>query len=182
VSIRSVLIRNISPPDEIASIIRDREVAVQESKKYEQEISQAQSKAELVKQEMLALQSKAKVEADTASISAVINAQQEQSVRVVSANKDLEVAKLENQAATAQSQAILLRAHAEADVIKMQNTAEASVLRGQVQAFSNGMNFARNTFYRKVGPRIESILSSDENEGLGALFLPYLPQTKEVQP
>jgi regulator of protease activity HflC (stomatin/prohibitin superfamily) len=182
VAIRSVLIRNISPPDEIASIIRDREVAVQESKKYEQEISQAQSKAELVKQEMLALQSKAKVEADTASISAVINARQEQSVRVVSANKDLEVAKLENQAATAQAQAILLRARAEADVVKMQNTAEASVLANQVLAFSNGMNFARNAFYKKIGPRIDSILSTDQKEGLGSLFLPYLPQIKEVQP
>jgi regulator of protease activity HflC (stomatin/prohibitin superfamily) len=182
VSIRSVLIRNINPPDEIASIIRDREVAVQESKKYDQEISQAQSKAELVKQEMLAQQSKAKVESETARISAVINAQQEQSVRVVSANKDLEVAKLENQAAAAQAQAVMLRAQADADVVKMQNLAEASILANQVQAFSNGMNFARNAFYKKIGPRIDSILSTDQKEGLGALFLPYLPQTKEVQP
>jgi regulator of protease activity HflC (stomatin/prohibitin superfamily) len=182
VSIRSVLIRNISPPDEIASIIRDREVAVQESKKYEQEISQAQSKAELVKQEMLAQQSREKVESDTARIRAVINAQQEQAVRVVWANKDLEVAKLENQAATAQSLAITLRAQADADVVKMQNLAEASVLSGQVLAFSNGMNFARNAFLKRIGPRIDSILSTDQQGGLGALFLPYLPQTKEVQP
>jgi regulator of protease activity HflC (stomatin/prohibitin superfamily) len=182
VLIRSVLIRNINPPDEIASIIRDREVAVQESKKYEQENSQAKSKAELVKQEMLAQQSKEKVEADTAKIRAVIEAQQQQAVLIVKANKDLSVAKLENQAANAQSQAILLKARAEADVVKMQNIAEATVFASQTQAFSNGMNFARYTFYKKVGPRIESILSSDQKEGLGALFLPYLPQVKEVQP
>lgn len=183
VEIRSVLIRNIIPPDEIASIIRDREVAVQESQRYEQEITQAKSKAELVKQETLAVQNKEKVEADTVRIQATIGAEQEQAVRVVSANKDLEVAKLERDAAAAQAQAILLKAKADADVIRMSNTAEASVIASQVAAFSNGLNYARNTFYKKVGPRIQSILSTDEGDGLGALFLPYLPErTKEVKP
>ncbi len=183
VDIRSVLIRNIIPPDEIASIIRDREVAVQESKKYEQETEQAKSKAELVKQETLALQNKERVDAETAQIRAVIAANQEQAVRVVSANKDLEVAKLERDAAAAQSQAILLKAQADADVVRMSNTAEAAVIANQVQAFSNGLNYARNTFYRKVGPRIQSVVSSDRDDGLGALFLPYLPeQGKEVKP
>ena len=96
VSIRSVLIRNITPPEEIASIIRDREVAVQESRKYDQEIGQAISKAELVKQEMLAKQSAEKVEADTVRIRTVIAAQQEQAVRIVQASRELEVAKIEN--------------------------------------------------------------------------------------
>ena len=183
VDIRSVLIRNITPPDEIASIIRDREVAVQESKKYEQETEQAKSKAELVKQETLALQNKERVDAETAQIRAVIEAEQDQSVRVVAANKDLEVAKLERDAAAAQAQAILLKAQADADVIRMSNTAEATVIASQVLAFSNGLNYARNTFYKKVGPRIESVISTDEGDGLGALFLPYLPEkAKEVKP
>jgi regulator of protease activity HflC (stomatin/prohibitin superfamily) len=62
VSIKSVLIRNILPPDQIASIIRDREVAVQNARMFEQQIEQAKSKAELVRQEMLAVQNKEKVE------------------------------------------------------------------------------------------------------------------------
>lgn len=182
VAIKSVLIRNISPPDEIASIIRDREVAVQESHKYDQQVEQARSKAELAKQEMLAQQNKEKVEAETAQIRAIISAKQEQAVRLVSANKDLEVARLETEAAKAQAQAILFKARAEADVVQLQNTAEASVIASQVKAFSNGMNFARYTFYKKVGPRVESVLGSDQADGLGALFLPYLPQGKEVKP
>ena len=92
VSIKSVLIRNIMPPDEIASIIRDREVAVQDARKFEQQIEQAKSKAELVKQEMLAQQNKEKVEADTARIRAVIGAEQEQAVQVIAAQRELEVA------------------------------------------------------------------------------------------
>lgn len=182
VSIRSVLIRNINPPEQISSIIRDREVAVQESKKYDMEIGQAKSKAELVKQEMLARQSGEKVEADTSRIKAVISAQQEQAVRVVQANRELEVAKIENEAAMAQAKGIMFKAEADAAVVKMQNTAEASVLTSQVQAFSNGINYARYTFYKKVGPSINSILSTDQGEGLGTLFLPYLPQSaKEVK-
>lgn len=181
ISVKSVLIRNISPPDQISSIIRDREVAVQESRKYEQEISQAKSKAELVKQEMLAQQSGEKVVADTARIRAVIAAQQGQTVLVVKANQELEVAKIDNQAAEAQAQAIMLKAEAEAAVVNMQNTAEAAVLSSQVQAFSNGLNYARYSFLKKVGPRIESILSTDQGDGLGALFHPYLPSVKEVK-
>lgn len=182
VSIRSVLIRNITPPEQISSIIRDREVAVQESKKYDMEIGQAKSKAELVKQEMLARQSGEKVEADTARIKAVIAAQQEQAVRVIQANRELEVARIENEAAQAQAQAIMFKADAEAAVVKMQNTAEASVIANQVQAFSNGLNYARYTFYKKVGPKISTILSTDRGDGLGALFQPYLPQSaKEVK-
>jgi hypothetical protein len=63
----------------------------------------------------------------------------------------------------------------------MQNVAEAGVLTSQVQAFSNGLNYARYVFFKKVGPRIDSILSTDQGDGLGALFHPYLPSIKEVK-
>jgi regulator of protease activity HflC (stomatin/prohibitin superfamily) len=182
VAIKSVPIRNITPPDEIASIIRDREVAVQTAKKYEQQIEQAKSMAELTKQEMLAQQNKEKVEADTARIRAVIAAQQEQAVRITAANQELGVAKLENEAADFQAQSILLKAGADRSVVQMNNEAQASVLNSSVQAFGNGMNMARYTFYQKIGPRISTILTSDQIDGLGGIFLPYLPKGKEVAP
>ena len=59
----------------------------------------------------------------------------------------------------------------------------SSVVASQVQAFSNGLNYARNTFYKKVGPRIQSMVSTDQGDGLGALFLPYIPEMgKEMKP
>jgi len=180
VDIRSVLIRNITPPDEIASIIRDREVAVQTAKKYEQQIAQAKSQAELTRQEMLAQQNKAKVEADTVRIRAVIRAEQEQAVQVTSANKELEVAKIENEASVAQSAAVLLKASADREVIRLKNEAEADVFASQIKAYGNGMNFARQAFYLKLGPQVESILSGDADDSLGGLFLPYVPTGKEV--
>lgn len=181
VAIKSVLIRNIEPPDEIASIIREREVAVQTAKKYEEQIEQAKSKAELTKQEMLALQNRERVQAETEKIRAVIQAEQDQAVRLTAARQGLEVAKLENDAATFQADAILLKANAEKDVIAMNNEAQARVFEEQIRAFGTGMNLARHVFYERLGPTIQTILSSDRPEGLGGIFLPFVPQQKEVK-
>lgn len=174
VAIRSVLIRNITPPDEIASIIRDREVAVQNARKIEQQIAQAKSQAELTRQEMLAQQNKDKVEADTVAIRAVIAAQQDQQVRLIAARQELEVAKLETAAAAAQADAYLLRAEAEKRVIALDNEAQANVISNQVQAFSGGLNFARYAFYQKLGPQIQTLLTSDDDTGFGGLLRPFL--------
>ena len=66
ISINSVLIRDILPPQEIAEIIRNRELAEQEAKKFKQQIEQAKSASALEQQRMLALQRKSKVQAETA--------------------------------------------------------------------------------------------------------------------
>jgi regulator of protease activity HflC (stomatin/prohibitin superfamily) len=175
VDIKSVLVRKIIVPDEIASINRDRELAVQDAAKYEQQIVQAQSKAELTKQEMLAIQSREKVEADTKRIRAVIDAEQDQSVRLIAAAKDLEVAKLEYEAAISQAEAILLTADGEKDAIKAQNEAEAGILKNRVAALGGGDIFARYTLYEKVGPQVQSVLAGDSAEGLGRIFGTFVP-------
>ncbi|MDI6774760.1 MAG: SPFH domain-containing protein [Verrucomicrobiota bacterium] len=181
IEIKSVLIRNITPPDQIASIIREREVAVQTAKKFEQQIEQAKSKAELTRQEMLAVQNKEKVQADTIRIRAVIKARQDQAVAVTAANQGLQVAKLENQASVAQAEAILAKAGADQQVIRMKNEAEASVIANQVKAFGNGVNFGRYVFYERLAPRIQTILSGDDEDGLGGIFKCYVPSAKEVK-
>jgi len=175
VDIKSVLIRKIIVPDEIASINRDRELAVQDAAKYGQQIVQAKSKAELTKQEMLAIQNREKVEADTKRIRAVIDAEQDQSVRLIAAQKELDVAKVEYEAALFQAEAILLTADGEKDAIKAHNEAEASVLANRVSALGGGENFARYTLYEKIGPQVHSVLSSDSAEGVGGIFGTFAP-------
>jgi regulator of protease activity HflC (stomatin/prohibitin superfamily) len=170
VNIKSVLIRNISPPDEIAAIIRDREVAVQTARMFDRQIEQARSKAELTRQEMLARQNKEKVESETEKIRAVILAQQGQEVQLTSAMQELEVARLETEAAAFQAQAMMLGAAAEREVIGLQNEAQAGVLRHQVSAFDSGLGLARYTFYTTLAPRIQSLLTTDQTEGLGGIF------------
>ncbi|MFA7159834.1 MAG: SPFH domain-containing protein, partial [Kiritimatiellia bacterium] len=175
VAIKSALVRNIIVPEQIASIIRDREIAVQIAKKYEQQIAQAKSKAELTRQEMLAVQNREKVAAETVLIRAVIEAKQNLAVRTVDAARELEVAKLENEAATFQAQAMLSRAEAERDVIRLTNKAQADVFAEQVRAFGSGLNYAKFVFYQSVGPKVKTVLSGDQPGGLGTLFAPFLP-------
>jgi hypothetical protein len=135
-----------------------------------------------VRQEMLAQRSKEKVEAETARIRAVIAAEQELAVQVTAAKRSREVVRLTNDAATFQAEAILAKAQAERDVIRLDNEARARVLHTEVQAFGSGMNLARYGLYTKLGPRIESILSSDDEHSLGAIFWPFLPGREEVRP
>ncbi|MFA7231012.1 MAG: SPFH domain-containing protein [Victivallaceae bacterium] len=161
VSVNSVLIRNIIPPNGVATIIRNRELAGQEAKKIEQQIEQAKSRAELVKQEMLALQNGRKVEADTAMIRAEIGARQDQEVKKTDANRELEVAKINKSTAEAQVKAKLFAAEAERDVIKLQNEAEAAVLGTKVNAFGDGMTWARYNLYQRLAPQIKGIMASD---------------------
>jgi regulator of protease activity HflC (stomatin/prohibitin superfamily) len=175
VDIKAVGVRKVIPPDEIASITRDRELAVQDAAKYEQQIVQAKSKAELTKQEMLAIQNREKVEADTKRIRAVIDAEQDQSVRLISAQKELDVAKVEYEAALFQAEAVILMADGEKDAIKAKNEAEAAVLRNQVTALGGGANFARYTLYEKIGPNVSSVLSSDSEDGVGGIFNTFAP-------
>jgi regulator of protease activity HflC (stomatin/prohibitin superfamily) len=179
VDINSVLVRKIIVPDRIASISRDRELAVQDARKFEQQIVQARSEAELAKQEMLAEQNKARVEADTERILAVITAQQDQEVRLISARKDLEVAKTDLDASAFQAEAVILKAEGDRDAVRARNEAEAGVLAEQVAAFESGMNLARYRFYQQIAPRIESVLSNDGEGGLGGVFTPLLPDGEE---
>ncbi len=175
VDIKSVLVRKIAVPDEIARIIRDREVAVQDALKYNQQIDQARSQAELVRQEMLAVQNKEKVQAETERIRAVINARQDMAVRVIEAEQGREVARVEEAAASLQAEAVIKTAEGERDAIRARNRAEAGVLADQVKAFKGGMPLARYRFYQQISPRIASVLSSDQEGGLGQIFKPLLP-------
>ncbi len=177
VEVRSMLIRNITPPEQVTAIIREREVALQNQRKIEQQIEQARSQAELTRQEMLAEQNREKVESETIAIRARIQAEQEQSVQLTSSYRELEVAKLEAEAAKLQADAIGIRATADQDVVRMRNEAEASVTAAMSTAFGGGDNLARYTLYQKTAPLIQAIISTDRAPGLGGIFQSFLPKT-----
>ncbi len=180
VSVNSVLIRNIIPPDAISKVIRDRELAVQEARKFEQQILQAESQAELGKQEMLAVQNRRKVEAETTKLRAEITARQDQSVKLINAKRELDVATIEREAALAEVAAKLLGAEAERDVIRQTNEAAAGVLAGKAQAFGGGHALARYMLYEKLAPQLQSILTTDNQKNFG-LPLPDNSTGKEVE-
>ena len=176
VEIRSMLISNITPPEEVAAIIREREIALQNQRKIEEQIEQARSQAELTRQEMLAIQNRERVEVETVAIRARIQAEQEQSVELTSGYRELEVAKLEAEAAKLQADAIIIEAEANRDVVAMKNEAEASVTAAMTDAFGGGVNLARYTLYQKTAPQIQAIISTDRAPGLGGIFKPFMPE------
>ena len=179
ISINSVLIRDILPPQEIAEIIRNRELAKQEAKKFKQQIEQARSASALEQQRMLAQQRKSKVEAETARITAEIAARQAQMQRTIEAKTDLETASIQYQSAQAAAQAKLVLAEADRKIIAAKNDSEVQVLKRNVEAYGSGDAYVRGLLYEKLGPRIQSILTRGLNGGL--FGLPLTPDRKMNQ-
>lgn len=171
ISLNSVLIRDILAPQEIAAIIRDRELAVQESKKFEQQIVQTQSQAELEKQKALAEQNRLKVTAETERIRQTITAEQGKVEKTIAAKTELDVAKVSLEAARADAEALLTIAEAERKVVETQNKANADVLKQQVAVYRSETDYVRAKLYEKTAPNVQSVLTSDANGNLFGLPL-----------
>ena len=169
VSLNSVLIRDIFAPQEIASIIRQRELAVQEANKIEQQIVQAKSLAELERERALAEQNSAKVTAETARIQAKIKAEQQQSERTIAAKARLEAAAIELQAAEAEAAATLAKAEAERRVVEAETTAAAEVLAQESGVYADERDYVRAKLYEKTAPNVTSIVVGDQEDGVFGL-------------
>lgn len=178
VKINSVLIRDIIVPQEIAEIIRNRELARQEARKYAEQIEQARSEAELAKQKMLAEQNSRKTAAETSRITATIEAQQRQLEQVIAAETKLKVAEVDFKTAQADALARLNAAEAERKVIAEQNQREVEVLKRQILAYGGGENYVRAMLYAKLMPGIGSIISNSAGGGLFGLPLGIPANTK----
>ncbi len=167
ISLNSVLIRDIQAPQEIAAIIRDRELAAQESKKFEQQIVQTKSQAELEKQKALAEQNRQKVTAETERIRQTITAEQGKVEKTIAAQTELDVAKVALEAARADAEALLTLAEADRKVVETQNKANADVLKQQVSVYRSEADYVRAKLYEKTAPNIQSVLTTDAQ---GELF------------
>jgi len=176
VEIRSVLIRNITPPEEISSIIRERELAKQTATMFVQQITQAKSKAELAKQSGLAVQNKEKVDAETEKLKAVIEAKQTAQVRLTAAEQEKSVATLEKAAAEEHAKAVTAKATGEATVIRANNDSDAGVLSQNAAAFGTGEAYADFLVRQKTATMIESVLTNDDPGTLGGSILKTLQE------
>ncbi len=179
ISINSVLVRDIIVPQQIASVVRDRELAAQEAKMIEQQIVQAKSLGQLGKQKALAEQNRMTVSAETDRIRQTITAEQQKMEKTVAAQTELEVAKIGLETAKADAESLLKMAEAERKVVETQNKASADVLRQQVTVYKNEADYIRAKLYEKTAPRLESILTTDEGGGLFGLPLQSIPEVKK---
>lgn len=169
VSLNSVLIRDIFAPQEIASIIRKRELAVQEANKFDQQIIQAESQAELARERALAVQNSAKVAAETARIQAKIKAEQHQSELTIAAQARLDAATLELKAVEAEAAATLAAAEAKRKVVESETTAAAEVLAQEAGVYADERDYVRAKLYAKTAPGLKSVLVGDDRDGVFGL-------------
>ena len=177
ISLNSVLIRDIFAPQTIAGIIRDRELAVQESRKIDQQIVQAKSQAELGRQKALADRNSSIVAAETEKIQQTIAAVQKQAEEVIAAEAARTVAETALKAAEAQAEALVARAEAERTVVEKRTTAHADVLRQEVAVYRDERDYVRARLYSRLAPNLSEVLTADRP---GAIFgLPF--RESEVQ-
>ncbi len=162
ISLNSVLIRDIFAPQEVAKIIRARELAVQEAKKIDQQIVQAKSLAELGRQKALAERNSAVVAAETERIQKKIAAEQTRAERTIAAEARLEVAATELKAAEAEAAAKLAKAEAERKVVEARTTAEAEVLKSEISVYQDERDYLRARLYEKTAPRISEVVTADD--------------------
>ncbi len=162
VQIKAATIRDLKPPERIRSIIRERELADQTMTKYENEITEAQAKAQLVEQEELANQQQSIGDTNKQVVTLVTMSQQTMDVAVTGASQRLDVAKLELEAARRQAEAMIARGQADANVVLLGYKAEAEPLGDMVRAFGSGELFARNMMMQKIAPSIRSVLANTD--------------------
>ena len=162
ISLNSVLIRDIFAPQEVASIIRARELAVQEAKKIDQQIVQAKSLAELGKQKSLADRNSKVVAAETERIQKKIAAEQSRAEVTIAAETRLTVAATELKAAEAEAAAKLAKAEADRKVVEARTTAEAEVMKREVAVYADERDYLRARLYEKTAPRVTDVVTADD--------------------
>jgi hypothetical protein len=162
IDIRAVLIRRIEPPNAIAEPISERQVAGQKIMQYENEIKLADSQARLVEQQEMLNQNQEVGQANREVVTVTVQAGQAKAVALIEANKRLEVAKLELEAARETGAAIISRGTAKAEMTRLDYEAQAKPLGDAVRAFGDGESYAQYFFYQKLGPAVKSILASTE--------------------
>jgi regulator of protease activity HflC (stomatin/prohibitin superfamily) len=173
IDIKAALVRDILPPAEIASLISQREQADQEIDRHTNEMEEAKAEAQLVEQRELQEQNKAVGDARREVVTVTKEAEQNKVVAVTRARRELEVGKLELEAATKQAAAIEARGEADAKVVLFDYQARAEPLARAVQAFGDGQTYAQQFFLQKVAPSIDSILTNTDG--------PFAEIFKELQ-
>jgi regulator of protease activity HflC (stomatin/prohibitin superfamily) len=162
IQIQSALVRDTVPPPAIAKPIKDREIAIRLREMYTQEGErERQQKLLSMEEKMKERKTQVKqVEADVAV--AVTGANQEKDVAIIEANRVLEVAKLQLEAAQNQGAAKIAEGKAKADVIVFKNAAEAAGLKNAATAFGDGETYVKYVTNLKLAPAIQYVLSNTD--------------------
>ncbi len=171
VDIVQALITKINPPQQIAGPVRDREIAKQKEKQYQQQMLQQKSEEKLAIEKELVKQKQALVEAERSVVKLTTEALREQEVATTKAKEKLAVAKVKLDAAQDESAAIKSRGTAEAEVVKLKNEAEAAGWVQAVKAFDgNGGQYAQYVMFQKMAGAYRSLMINTADSPIMKIF------------
>jgi regulator of protease activity HflC (stomatin/prohibitin superfamily) len=183
IEIIQALITRINPPEKIAKPVRAREIAKQEQKQYLQETLQQQSEQDLAVQKALVERKQAVVKADQEVVKLTVEASQKQTVAVTKADELLAVAKIKLLAAKDEAAAVRSRGKAAAEVVKLENVAQAAGWKEAVAAFQgDGHRYARYVLLEKMAPAYRQIMANTADSPIMDIFKSFEPQPETRGP
>ncbi|MEW6234132.1 MAG: SPFH domain-containing protein [Candidatus Omnitrophota bacterium] len=166
VEVKETGIRTILPPDEVLTILKDREIAVQQKQQFLQEIMQNAEQMKLQTQKTKAVKEKDIVDKKTEMLKTLLDRQRALDVAVLQAQKEFDAAKMELEAAKNIASASRTLARAEADALLLKYTAEANAQAAAVAAFGEGKEaakaYANYSLTQSLAPRIEDIFAGTD--------------------
>jgi len=171
IEIVQALIGEIKPPMKIAKPVQEREIAKQDAEQYRQQILQQDSEKTLAIEKAKIKQKQALVAAQQEVIQVVTKAMQLQEVAVTKGEERLAVAKYALEAAKDKAEATLARGKAAAQVIHLENGAEAAGWKNSVEAFGgDGFAFARYVMLQKMAPAYQEIMANTADSPIMDVF------------
>ncbi len=171
IEIVQALITRISPPQQIAEPVRQRQIATQEAEQYQKQIEQQMSEQQLRIEQELVARKEALVEVEQEVVTLTTEAQRTQEVAVIGAEQRKAVATTELAAAEDQAQAITALGQAAADVIGFENEAEAAGWAKAVEAYKgSGDEYARWVMLRKMAPSFRKMMVNTADSPLMEIF------------
>lgn len=171
IEIIQALITRISPPQQIALPVRQRQIAVQESEQYVKQIEQQLSEQQLRVEQELVKQKQVLVGVEQEVVKLTVEAQRQQEVAVIGAEQRKKVAEVELAAAKDQAEAITAKGKAAAEVVNFQNAAEAAGWQKSVEAYGDsGDEFARWVMLKKLAPSYRQLMVNTADSPLMDIF------------
>jgi regulator of protease activity HflC (stomatin/prohibitin superfamily) len=171
IEIVQALITRISPPQQIALPVRERQIAVQQADQYLKQIEQQASEQQLRIEQELVKQKQVLVGVEQEVVKLTTEAQRQQEVAVIGAEQRKKVAEVELLAAQDEAQAITARGEAAAEVINFENEAEAAGWQKSVEAYDgSGDEFARWVMLRKLAPSFRQMMVNTADSPLMKIF------------
>jgi regulator of protease activity HflC (stomatin/prohibitin superfamily) len=171
IEIVQALITRISPPQQIALPVRQRQIATQKGEQYVKQIEQQESEKNLSIEQEMVKQKQALIEVEREVVTLTTEARRKQEVAIIGANQRKKVAEVELAAAKDQADAILSLGKADADVIGFGNEAEAAGWKQAVAAYEgDGNGYARWVLLRKLAPSFKQMMINTADSPLMQIF------------